>query len=123
MQGAVVLILTKNCHPFPFIYTTSRMKTLTYLYMKIFIYLTDFYIFTYFTYPFLLKLPSLPPTSLLINHIFSWKSRLKHTGLDIICFFQDEKSSLTKHKKCYWKRFMEPVEHLRWSLFSKKVNG
>ena len=40
-----------------------------------------------------------PPTLLLINNIYSWKTKLKHTGVDIECFFVNIKSSLTKHKK------------------------
>ena len=70
-EGAVP-ILRKNCRPFPrfpFINTSSQMK-----------------IFIYFTYPFLLQLP--PPTALLINHMYSWKSELMHTGIDITCFFK-----------------------------------
>ena len=38
-----------------------------------------------------------------INHIFNqshifWKSKVKHTGADVACFFQDAKLSLIKHK-------------------------
>ena len=70
--------------------------------------------------PFLLQPASLP--TLLINHIFSWKSKLEHTGLDITCrFFQDAKSSLTKYKNCFWKRLMELVKHLSWSFLQKKL--
>ena len=58
-------------------------------------------IFIYSTYPFLLQPPFLPTNPLLINHIIFWKSKLKHTGADIMCFFQDAKSSLTKHKKSF----------------------
>ena len=57
-------------------------------------------IFMYFTYLFLLEAPLCPQIFLLINHIFSWKSKLKHTVVDIECFFQVAKSSLTKYKQC-----------------------
>ena len=43
--------------------------------------------FTYSTYLFLLQPSSLLIKPLLINHIFSWKSKLWHTGADIACFF------------------------------------
>ena len=55
----------KNCLSFlrfPFINTSSQIK-----------------IFIYSTYPFLLQPPPCPSTALLINHIYSWKSKLKHT--------------------------------------------
>ena len=45
-----------------------------------------------------------------------------HTGLDITCFFQDVKSSLTKHT-VFWKRVMEPVKHLSCSLLQKKLTA
>ena len=63
-------------------------------------------------------LPSCPPNRLLINHIFSWKTKLKHTVVDITCFFifQDAKSSLTKYKSVFWKSLMEPIKHLSWSF-------
>ena len=36
-----------------------------------------------------------------MNYIYSWKSKLKHSGVDIKCaFLSILKSSLTKHKKC-----------------------
>ena len=44
-------------------------------------------IFMYSTYPFLLQHRPCPPTVLLKNNIYSWKSKLKHTGVDIKCFF------------------------------------
>ena len=50
--------------------------------------------------PFYYDPPFCPPNPLLINHIF-WKSKVKHTDVDITCFFQDAKSSKTKHKKCF----------------------
>ena len=54
---------------------------------------------------------------------FFWKSKIKHTGVEITCFFQDAKSSLTKDKKCFWKRLMEPVKHLSCSFLQKKLTG
>ena len=53
--------------------------------------------FIYLTYSFLLQLPSLPNHPLLINCIFSWKSKLKHTDVDITCFFQDKILTYTMH--------------------------
>ena len=41
--------------------------------------------------PFYYNLHSCPANPLLINHVFSWKSKLKRTSVDITCFFQDEK--------------------------------
>ena len=40
---------------------------------------------------------SCPRKPLLINYIFSMKSRLKHADVDITCFSKDAKSSLKKH--------------------------
>ena len=37
--------------------------------------------------PFYYNPHSCPPTVLLINNIYSWKSKFKHTGVDIKCFF------------------------------------
>ena len=37
--------------------------------------------------PFYYKPHHCPPTVLLINNIYSWKSKLKHSGVDIKCFF------------------------------------
>ena len=31
------------------------------------------------------------PSPLFMSHIFFWKSKVKHTGVDITCFFQDAK--------------------------------
>ena len=43
------------------------------------------------------------PEPLLINQIFFGKSKLKCTGVDTArIFFQDAKSSLTKHKKFFF---------------------
>ena len=58
--------------------------------------LSQMIIFIYSTYPFLL--PSCPPNPLSINHIFFWKTKLKHTDVDITRFFQDTKPSLSKRK-------------------------
>ena len=81
----------------------------------------DFYIFhlPFFYY----NPPFCPPNPLLINHILIWKSKVKHTGVDITCFFQDAKSSLAKHKSVFWKRLMEPVKHLSWRLLQKKLTA
>ena len=71
--GGAVPILRKNCHPFPpfpFINTSSQMK-----------------IFYIPRTPFYYNLRPCPPTVLLINNIYFWKSKLKHTGVDITCFF------------------------------------
>ena len=73
--------------------------------------------------PFYYKPPSCPPNPLLINHIFSWESRLKHAGVYITSFFEDVKSSLTKHKSVFWKRLMGPVKHLSGNFLQKKVNS
>ena len=48
--------------------------------------------------PFYYNLRPCRPTVLLINNIYSWKSQLKPTSVDIKCFLLT-KSSLTKHKK------------------------
>ena len=48
--------------------------------------------------PFYYNPPPCPPTTLLVNHIYSWKSKLKHTGVDITCFF---KMQLTKTWKVF----------------------
>ena len=58
-------------------------------------------IFIYFTYPFLLQAPFLPTQPPFNQVHFFWKSTVKHTGVDITCFFQDAKSSLANHKKCF----------------------
>ena len=44
-------------------------------------------IFIYYTYPFYYNPRPYLATVLLINNIYSWKSILKHTGVDIKCFF------------------------------------
>ena len=53
-------------------------------------------IFIYFTYPILLL--SCPPNPLLINHVFSWKTKLKHTGVDITCFFYFSRCKIFTNK-------------------------
>ena len=59
-------------------------------------------IFIYSTYPFLLQ-PHFLPSQPCFNQslFFFWKNKVLHTGVDITCLFQDEKSSLAKHKKRY----------------------
>ena len=79
-------------------------------------------IFIYFTYPFLLQPRPCPPTVLLINNIYSWKSKFKHTGVDIKCFLLT-KSSLTKHKKYLLEAPYRTSEISKLELFTKKVNG
>ena len=37
----------------------------------------------------------------------------------LCAFFQDAKSSLTKHKKCFWKPLMEAVKYLSWNFLQK----
>ena len=71
--------------------------------------------------PILLYPPSLPP-SLLINHNFSWKSKLKHTSVDITCFFEGANSSLTNHKKYLLETFYRASETSKLELFAEKVN-
>ena len=73
IAGGTGPINKKNNQPFyqsPFIKTAPKMK-----------------IFIHSTYPFFTRNPLLacPPAYLLINHIFSWKSKLKPTGVDITC--------------------------------------
>ena len=60
-------------------------------------------VFMYSIHAFLLQLLPYFTTLLLINHIFSWKSKLRHTIVDICrhAFFQDAKPVLTKHKKVF----------------------
>ena len=36
-----------------------------------------------------------------MNQSFFWKSKVRYKGVNITCFFQDAKSSLTKHKKYF----------------------
>ena len=91
----VIPILKNNCNPFslfPFIIIPLNYQ------MKI---------FTYFTYLFLLQPPFLPTQPPFNQAHFFWKSTVKHTGVDITCF---------------WKRLMEAVNHLSCSLLQKNVN-
>ena len=72
-------ILRKICYPFsqfPFINIPTQMK-----------------IFLYSTYPLFL-----------MNHIFSWKSKLKHTNVDITYFFQYAKRFFTD-KSVLWNQW------------------
>ena len=73
--------------------------------------------------PFYYNPPFCPPNSLLINHIFFWKSKVKHTGADVTCFFQDVKSSLTKHKKCFLEASYGISQTSNLQPCAKKVNG
>ena len=59
--------------------------------------------YTFFLHPLPTHPP--PPILILINYIFSRKSTLKHTGVEITYIFQDAKFSLTKHKKCLLEAF------------------
>ena len=106
--GGAVPILRKNCHPFPpfpFINTSSQMK-----------------IFYIPRTPFYYNLRPCPPTVLLINNIYFWKSKLKHTGVDITCFLLT-KSSLTKLKKYLLEAPYKTNETSKLEFFTKKVNG
>ena len=106
MLGGVP-ILRKIYHSFPHFHlliSTSPMK-----------------IFIYSTYPFLLQHPLCPSILILTNHIFFWKSKLKHMGVDITCFFQHAKSSLTKCEKCLLEPSYRTVTHKSWSFLQKKL--
>ena len=103
-----VPVLRKNYYPFPpfpFINTPSQMK-----------------IFIYSNYPFSLQSSPCPSTLLFINHIFSWKSKLKHTSAHITCFFSRYKNLHQQNiKSVYWQRLSEPVKNLSWSFLQKKL--
>ena len=94
-----------NCKPFALFpcVNTPPLPPLSNDQIKIFMYIP--------TTTFYYNRPSCPPNSLLIHHIFSWKSKLKLTGVDITCFFwgffQDAKPLLTKHESLFWKRLMK----------------
>ena len=105
LQRGSVPVLRKKYYPFPpFPFNIpSQMK-----------------IVIYSTYHFLLQPPTCPPTPFLINHIFSWESKLKHTDVDTTCFFQDIKSSLTKHKKCLLEASYGTSQTSKVELFTKK---
>ena len=75
----------------------------------------------YSTYHFLLEPSTCPPIPLLINQIFSLKSKIKHTDVDTICFFSRYKIFTNKTKSFYWKHLMEPVKHLKWNFLEKKL--
>ena len=80
----------------------------------------DFYIF---------HLPLFTTTSPLLTQpsfsqsYFFWKNKVKHTGVDITCFFQDAKSSLPKHKKCFLVASYGTSQTSKLQPFTKKVNG
>ena len=72
--------------------------------------------------------PSLParpasPSSFLINHNFSWKSKLKHTSVDITCFSEGANFSLTNHKKYLLETFHRTSETSKLELFTKKLTA
>ena len=80
-------------------------------------------IFVYSTYPFLSQ-PPFPPSQPLFNQsYFFGKSKVKHTGVDITCFFQDQKSSLTKHKKCFLKASYGTSQTSICSLLQKTLTA
>ena len=80
-------------------------------------------IFIYSTCPFSLQPPFLPTQPLFNQSQFFWKGKIKHTGADITCSFQDAKSSLRKHKKCFLEAFYGTSQTSKMQLFMKKVNG
>ena len=102
--------LRKSCHPFPpFLFTNTPLSN------------EGFYIFH-----LPLFLTTTLPATLLINHIFSWKGKPKHTGVDITRFFSNAKcyakSSLTKHKNCLLEASYGTSQTSKLELFTKKVN-
>ena len=104
--GAVP-ILRKNSNLFPlflFINTLCQMIKLRFLY----------------TPPSPFYYSPLPVQSL-INHIFSWKSKSSIRMQILRAFFQDAKSSLKKHKNCFWKNLMGPVKHLSQRFIEKML--
>ena len=78
-------------------------------------------IFIYSTFPFLLPPTPCPSTALLINHVYSWKSKLKHTVVDILRAFLKCKIFVKKTRKVFIGSILEPVEHLSWSFLQKKL--
>ena len=48
------------------------------------------------------------------------KSKVKHTGVDITCFFQDAKSSLANHKKCFLEACYGTSQTSKLQPFTKK---
>ena len=109
LQGVgAVPILRKNSNLFPlflFINTLCQMIKLRFLY----------------TPPSPFYYSPLPVQSL-INHIFSWKSKSSIRMQILRAFFQDAKSSLKKHKNCFWKNLMGPVKHLSQRFIEQNVN-
>ena len=72
IAGWTATTLQKNCYPFhPFLFIITPIPN------------EDLYTFHL---PLYIRTPTYPPSSLLINHIFSWKTKLQHTGLDIMSF-------------------------------------
>ena len=59
-------------------------------------------------------------TTLHPNHI-SWKNKLKRTDVNITCFFQDAKPSLTKHYLLEASYGISQTYKLE--IFTKNVNG
>ena len=113
-----VPILMKIIKPFPlFRFLAPRLKWLN----------KKFYIFHLPL--FLITLYYCQPNPLLINHIFSWKSKLKQTGVDITCFFPRRKTwlkmKIKPNKK--WKVFLEKSygtsQTSKLEIFRKTVNG
>ena len=82
-------------------------------------------IVTLSTYDFLLHPPPCAATPLSINHILSWKSKLKHADVDTTCFFffQDAKSSLKKHEECLLEASHGISQAFKVELFIKTVNS
>ena len=111
MQGlGLIPILNKNCNPFAlflFINTPFKMVKWRSLYFPF----TSFY----YNFPFCLPNPNQ-------SHFF-WKSKVKHKGVDIQCFLQDEKLSLSKHKKCFLEASYGTNQTSKLQPFTKKVNG
>ena len=111
MQGVwAISILWKNCNQFglfPFMNTPSQIIKLSFLHIP--------------STPLYYNLSFCPPNPLIINHIFSWKSKLKHTGVDIMCsFFKIKNLHQQIIKSVSWKCVMEPS---KLELFRKKLTA
>ena len=108
MQGVwPISILWKNCNQFglfPFMNTPSQIIKLSFLHIP--------------STPFYYNLSFCPPNPLLINHIFSWKSKLKHRGVDIMCLFIFSHQQIIK--SISWNCVMEPS---KLELFTKKLTA
>ena len=76
LQGVgLIPIFKKICNPFalfPSIKTPSQMIKWKFLYVPL--------------TPFCYNPPFCPTNPLLINHMLIWKSKVKHTSVDITCF-------------------------------------